>query len=167
MLEQVLNHSNLVSLRAVALEVDTKPIDMIIEEYVEAVRRFSPLVQQAMARRTAVKQVIEPMLHRISAPESVCLSDRQQLRDDYVRYAQIISGHVSVTGPEWQEVAGEASGLTRYRTSYVPHEILRWGGDLTEMFPQTCRAIAERGVCLSEFVSFWFRSSRPLTPPSS
>ena len=162
MLEQVLNHSNLVSLRAVALEVDTKSIEMIIEEYAEAVRRFFPLVQQAMAR-TAVKEVIDPMLHRVSAPEPVCLSDRQQLRDDYVRYAQIISGQVSVTGPEWQEVVAETSGLTRYRSSYIPHEILRWGGDLTEMFPQTCRALAERGICLTEFVPFWFRSSRPLT----
>jgi hypothetical protein len=31
------------------------------------------------------------------------------------------------------------------------------------MFPQTCRALAERGVCLTEFVAFWFRSPRPLT----
>ena len=31
------------------------------------------------------------------------------------------------------------------------------------MFPQTCRALAERGICLTEFVSFWFRSPRPLT----
>ena len=31
------------------------------------------------------------------------------------------------------------------------------------MFPQTCRALAERGICLSEFVAFWFRSPRPLT----
>ena len=30
------------------------------------------------------------------------------------------------------------------------------------MFPQTCRALAERGVCLTEFVPFWFRSPRPL-----
>jgi hypothetical protein len=31
------------------------------------------------------------------------------------------------------------------------------------MFPQTCRALAERGICLTEFVTFWFRSPRPLT----
>jgi uncharacterized protein len=50
MLEQVLAHSNLVSLRAVALEVDTKPIEMIVGEYAEAVRRFSSVVQRTMAR---------------------------------------------------------------------------------------------------------------------
>ena len=72
-------------------------------------------------------------------------------------------GQTPITGPEWQEVAVEGSGLTRYRTSYVPHEILHWGGDLEGMFPQACRALAERGVCLAEFVDFWFRSPRPLT----
>ena len=59
MLEQVLAHSNLVSLRAVALEVDTKPIEMIVEEYAEAVRRFSFLVQQTMARGAAVEQLMD------------------------------------------------------------------------------------------------------------
>jgi uncharacterized protein len=162
MLEQVLAHSNLVSLRAVALEVDTKPIEIIVEEYAEAVRCFSLFVQQTMARGT----VVEPMgLQPCSASvrEPVCQSDRQQLRDDYARYAQIISGQAPMTGLEWEEVASEATGVTRYRESYLPHEILHWGGDLEEMFPQTCRALAERGIFLTEFVTFWFRSPRPLT----
>ena len=93
----------------------------------------------------------------------MCQSHRQQLRDDYARYAQIISGQAPITGPEWQDVAvEEVPGVTRYWTSYVPHEILHWGGDLTEMFPQTCRTLAERGISLTEFVAFWFRSPRPL-----
>ena len=154
MLEQVLAHPNLVSLRAVALEVDTKPIEMIVEEYAEAVRRFSILVQQAMARGTAsAEQSMELTSCPVSVQEPVCQSDRQQLRDDYARYAQIISGQAPIIGPEWQETAAEATGLARYRTSYVPYEILHWGGDLAEMFPQTCRALAERGVCLTEFVA--------------
>jgi len=163
MLEQVLAHSSLVSLRAVALEVDTKPIEMIVEEYAEAVRRFSLLVQQTMARGRALEQLTGLAPPPASVQEPMCQSDRQQLRDDYARYAQIISGQAPITGSEWQEVAAEVSGLTRYRTSYVPHEILHWGGDLAEMFPQTCRALAERGICLTEFVAFWFRSPRPLT----
>jgi uncharacterized protein len=163
MLEQVLAHSNLVSLRAVALEVDTKPIEMIVEEYAEAVRRFSLLVQQTMARGTAVEQLPGLTSRPTSVQEPVSQSDRQQLCDDYARYAQIISGKAPLTGSEWQEVAAEASGLTRYQTSYVPHEILHWGGDLAEMFPQSCRALAEQGICLTEFVAFWFRSPRPLT----
>lgn len=163
MLEQVLAHPNLVSLRAVALEVDTKPIETIVEEYAEAVRRFSLLVHQTMARGTAVGQLMGLAPRPAAVPEPVCQSDRQQLRDDYARYAQIISGQVPMTGPEWREVAVEATGVARYRTSYMPHEILHWGGDLAEMFPQTCRTLAERGICLTEFVTFWFRSPRPLT----
>ncbi|MGH7181433.1 MAG: multinuclear nonheme iron-dependent oxidase [Nitrospiraceae bacterium] len=163
MLEQVLAHPNLVSLRAVALEVDTKSIEMIVEEYATAVGRFSLLVQQAMARDTSVGQWKETMLYPASVQEPVRQSDRQQLCDDYERYAQIISGQAPITGPEWQEVVMEGSGLIRYRTSYAPHEILRWGGDLEGMFPQACQALADRGVCLSEFVDFWFRSPRPVT----
>ena len=163
LLEQVLAHPNLCSLRAVALEVDTKPIEMIVEEYAEAVRRFSILVQQTMARGTAVEQPVKLTSCPASVREPVCQSDRQRLRDDYECYAQIISGQAPIAGLEWKETAAEATGLAQYRTSYLPHEILHWGGDLAEMFPQTCLALAERGICLTEFVPFWFRSPRPLT----
>jgi uncharacterized protein len=163
MLEQVLSHSNLVNLRAVALEVDTKSIQMIADEYTEAVRRFSPLVGQAMARGTSVDQLQEQTSSPAPVRVPMCHSDRQQLRDDYARYAQMISGQVSVTGMEWQEADSDAAGVVRYRTFYVPHEILHWGGDLEEMFPQTCRALAERDICLTDFVAFWFREPRPLT----
>ena len=162
MLEQVLAHPNLVSLRAVALEVDTKPIEVIVEEYAETVGRFSLLIQQTIDRDTTVGQLKKATCCPVSNQESVCQSERQQLCDDYERYARIIMGQAPITGPEWQEVAMDESGLTRYRTSYVPHEILHWGGDLEGMFPQACRALAERGVCLAEFVDFWFRSPRPL-----
>ena len=163
MLEQVLTHSNLVSLRAVALEVDTKPIEMIVGEYAEAVRRFSSVVQQTMARGASLEHSMELAPHPPSTQVPVCQSDRQQLRDDYTRYAQIISGQVPATGPEWQETTDDATGMTRYRTVYLPYEILHWGGDLVEMFPQTCRVLAERGINLAEFVTFWFRFPRPLT----
>ena len=163
MLEQVLAHSNLVSLRAVALEVDTKPIEMIVGEYAEAVRRFSSVVQRTMARGTPEEQAMDLAPHPASTQMPVSQSDRQQLRDEYTRYAQIISGQVPVAGLEWQEAAVEATGMTRYRTVYLPYEILHWGGDLAEMFPQTCRGLADRGVCLTEFIAFWFRSPRPLT----
>ena len=163
MLEQVMAHQDLVSLRAVALEVDTKPIQVIVDEYAEAVRRCSFLIQQTMARGTAVKPSMELAPSQVSVQTPVCQSDREQLRDQYAHYAQIISGQAPMTGPEWQDAAAEPAGITRYRTSYVSHEILHWGGDLAEMFPQTCRVLAERGICLTEFVAFWFRSPRPLT----
>ncbi|OGW48714.1 MAG: hypothetical protein A2V62_12535, partial [Nitrospirae bacterium RBG_19FT_COMBO_58_9] len=163
MLEQVLAHPNLVSLRGVALEVDTKPIETIVAEYAAAVRRFSLSVQRTMARGMAAEWSINLTPSPCAIPGPIRRSDRQQLREDYAHYAQIISGQVPVTGPEWQEVAAEATGLTRYRTAYLPYEILHWGGDLAEMFPQTCRILSERGVSLTEFVPFWFRAPRPIT----
>ena len=163
MLEQVLAHPNLVSLRAVALEVDTKPINTIVEEYAEAVRRFSIPVQQTMARGMDVEQSIGLIPCSVPVQGPVCQSDRQQLRNDYARYARIISGQAPMTGLEWEEEAGDTTGVTRYSASYMPYEILHWGGDLAEMFPQTCRILAERGINLLEFVTFWFRSPRPLT----
>ncbi len=72
MLEQVLAHPNLVSLRAVALEVDTKPIEMIVEEYAEAVRRFSLLVQQTMARGRALGQSTGLTPRPASVQEPMC-----------------------------------------------------------------------------------------------
>jgi uncharacterized protein len=163
MLEQVLAHPNLASLRAVALEVDTKPIKTIVEEYAEAVRRFSIPVQQTMVRGTNIEQSTGLLPRSESTRRLVPQSDRHQLLDDYARYARIISGQTPMTGLEWEEAAGDPTGVTRYSAFYLPYEILHWGGDLTEMFPQTCRILAERGVSLSEFVTFWFCSPRPLT----
>jgi hypothetical protein len=162
MLEQVLAHQNLVSLRAVALEVDTKPIETIVEEYAEAVRRFAPVVQRTMARGMGTARM-DRALSPCPIQEPVSQSDRQRLYDDYVRYARIISGQVPIAGPEWQDMAEDQAGFTAYRRSYLPYEILHWGGDLAEMFPRTCRIVAERGVALTEFVTFWFRAPRPLT----
>lgn len=163
MLDQVLAHPNLVSLRAVALEVDTKPIETIVAEYAEAVRRFAPLVQHTMARGLAIARLPDQAPPLDISQEPVCQSDRAQLHDDYLYYAQIISGQAPAGGIEWREAAEDPAGLTAYRTSYLPYEILHWGGDLAEMFPQTCRILSERGVCLVEFVAFWFRLPRPLT----
>jgi uncharacterized protein (UPF0276 family) len=42
MLAQVLEHRGLVNLKGVALEVDTKPIPTIVEEFAEAYARFGP-----------------------------------------------------------------------------------------------------------------------------
>ncbi len=112
LLEQVLAHPNLVSLRAVALEVDTKPIEMIVEEYAEAVRRFSFLVQQTMARGTAVEQSMELTSCPVSSPgaglrvRSTAVARRLcALRANYLGASSVM------TGPEWQETAAEATGL--------------------------------------------------------
>jgi hypothetical protein len=51
--------------------------------------------------------------------------------------------------------------LNRYRDLYLPHELLHWGGDLQDMFPETSRVLKEADVSLNQFVPFWFSRPRP------
>jgi uncharacterized protein len=95
----------------------------------------------------------------------VCDIDCGQLLADYAQYAQIVSGRQPPTGPNWQEVAADSSGLIRYIHEYLPHEILRWGGDITDMFPETSRRLSETGLSVSQFVPWWFHRSRPVDRP--
>lgn len=163
MLEQVLAHRSLTSLRGVALEVDTKSMDLIVDEFEQVSRRFAPLIQKAMSRETAVSLLADRSSNGGYASTAVSQFDQQQLCDDYGRYAEIVSGLVAPSGDEWNVVALDRGGLERYRTSYLPHEILQWGGALTDMFPETCRALHQHGIELEAFVDFWFREARPIT----
>lgn len=70
-------------------------------------------------------------------------------------------GHIESGLP----LAGEVEGLRVYQRRYLPHEILRWGGDLREMFPAACRELDRAGVAVDGFVDFWFRSPRETLAP--
>ena len=163
MLEQVLAHQSLTSLRGVALEVDTKSIDLIVHEFEQVSRRFAPVIQKAMSRGTTVSLLSERSPYSGHASTAVSRFDRHQLCDDYGRYAEIVSGFAAPSGDDWNVVALDREGLERYRTSYLPDEILQWGGALTDMFPECCRALHQRGVELDTFMGFWFREARPIT----
>lgn len=165
MLEQVLAHRRLTSLRGVALEVDTKPIELIVGEFEKASRRFVPLIQEAMERAATRSSSPYPQPSAWCVSTAVSQSDRQQLWNDYERYAHIVSGFAAPSGDEWNDVADDHEGLERYRKGYLSHEVLQWGGALMEMFPETCRALRQHGIDLEIFVAFWFRKSRPITQP--
>ena len=158
MLEQVLAHPRLKNLRGVALEVDTKSVELILEEFTHALVRVGSAIDCLMQQEMAAPDEI---------PESSARSfmDRGSLEADYLRYAQIASGRQPLDGPEWRAVAEDPSGLERYVRAYLPHEILHWGGELTDMFPETCRALHGQGISLDEFVPWWFHRSRPATQP--
>jgi hypothetical protein len=165
MLEQVLAHPKLVNLRGVALEVDTKPIQTIVGEFCEATKRFGAMVQDRMAKGGLTAGVRQERTIGVGEPKSAGQADRRRLQESYVRYAQIASGQKAPTGPEWRETVGDPIGLHRYIQSYLPHEILYWGGELREMFPDTCRALAEADVALSDFVAWWFGTARATDRP--
>jgi uncharacterized protein len=163
-LEQVVAHPRLRNLRAVALEVDTKPPERIVEEFRQAVARLGPAIGRIMKERTPVADSC------LETPDSVVPPllddrDRSRLEADYVRYAQIASGQRPPAGPSWSAVAENPSGLERYIRDYLPHEILRWGGDLAAMFPETCKALADRGIPLDRVVPWWLCRSIPADRP--
>ena len=165
MLEQVLADPRLVNLCGLALEVDTKPIGQIVEEFRVASLRFGPMIRhrslQGSITGVSVLQGLELPLGENFGSEA----DRRTLQADYARYARIATGQEPPVGQQWKGVAEDPGGLDRYIHHYVPHEILHWGGRITEMFPETCRAINEKGISLDDFVPWWFQIARPVDRP--
>jgi uncharacterized protein len=153
MLEQVLDRRGLVNLKGVALEVDTKPIDMIAEEFAEAQARFAariaPEARDSRERREARDSS--------RARRADVSPEARSLASQYERYAQIVTGQATDGLPV---LGQDASALPLYIQHYLPHEILEWGGAVRELFPETCRNLDRAGIRLDRFVRFWFREPR-------
>jgi hypothetical protein len=162
MLEQVLAHPRLVNLCGVALEVDTKPIEHIVEEFLKASLRYGSMIQRRVAQGSTT---IDPVPQRTGPDQFASDVDRHTLHADYARYARIATGQQPPTGPEWQGVMDNPSGLHRYIHDYMPHEILHWGGAITGMFPETCSMLNKNGISLDEFVPWWFQKPRSVDRP--
>ncbi len=156
LLRQVLAHAGLTALKGIALEVDTKAIPVIVDEF--ALLRNEPACRRALRRTSRGAASFPVATHDSSGPAT------QRLADLYSAYARVVSG---------QDVLGEsalaslaegvdAEGLHRYGTRYLPHELLRWGGDIVELFPSIWKSLEKQGVTVMDFVRFWFRQSRPV-----
>ncbi len=144
MLAQVLEHRGLSHLKGVALEVDTKPIEMIVEEFADARERFEI---QSRTPNSELPTSPAPRVPRLASAAS-------KLAELYDRYARIVTGQAAGGLPV---LGGDVSALPLYSKHYLPHEILEWGGAVREMFPETCRELDRAGISLDEFVRFWFR----------
>jgi hypothetical protein len=153
MLAQVLEHRGLVNLKGVALEVDTKPIPTIVEEFAEAHARFGPRIARdgRDARDLRDSSLAFPASRACSAVAA------KRLAEQYALYARIVTGRAAIGLPV---LGGDASGLPLYIEHYLPHEILEWGGAVREMFPETCRDLDRAGIAPDAFVRFWFREPR-------
>jgi hypothetical protein len=75
----------------------------------------------------------------------------------------VVTGRAEPEGPEWDHYPGYKEGLALYRSTYLPYEILHWGGDVEAMFPESSNRLKGRGVAISQFVPFWFRQARPVS----
>jgi uncharacterized protein (UPF0276 family) len=162
-LDQVLAHPALRHLRGVALEVDTKAIDLIVEELRAARRRVGPSIERLLEGTPSPFGAADSL--RDGGLPYQAEADRRRLQDDYIGYAQIASGQKPPHGAAWAAVMNDPSGLERYIQAYLPHELLHWGGDLMAMFPETCAGLHQRGLAINEFVPWWFHRSRPADRP--
>ncbi|MBM4138122.1 MAG: DUF692 family protein [Nitrospira sp.] len=160
MLDQIMSHPGLTSLRGLALEVDTKPIELIVEEFVRFAERYRMVPFPETVLPVASDDQVTWLPEEKRLPGAVV----RRLEEAYDRYARVAVGRADPVGTEWTHPTACADELDRYRSSYLPYEILHWGGDVESMFPESCRRLAGHGVPLSRFVPFWFSRSRLRSP---
>lgn len=159
LLRQVLGHPGLIALKGIALEVDTKAVPVIVEEF------------ERLLEEPACRLALRPAAHPVASPPvvksgAVGAGDRE-LAELYGAYARVVSGQetpeTSLLAPLAQGLDRE--GLTRYIARYLPHELVCWGGDLAELFPPIWKSLQARGVTAGDFIRFWFRQPRPVADP--
>jgi uncharacterized protein (UPF0276 family) len=157
LLRQVLGHPGLTALKGIALEVDTKAVPVIVEEFGRL--RAEPACRQALERAGM------PPAHRTALLPS--RGADATLAQGYAAYARVVSGQEDLKRTVLASFAEgvDADGLHRYATRYLPHELMCWGGDLAELFPAIWKSLKKRGITAADFVRFWFRQSRPVADP--
>ena len=153
LLDRVLSHPGLTSLKGVALEVDTKAVPLIVEEFGELRERSA-----AMDLRTDSASKPRP-----SHSQPLPSSGTGVLAELYGTYARVVSGQQTVEKSSLEPLSQNLNreGLHQYVRDYLPNELLHWGGDLEDLFPQVSRTLKERGIRQQEFVRFWFRQPYP------
>jgi len=160
MLDLILTDVRLRHLKGLALEVDTKPIELIADEFESFISRYGAVfpskAQGAVCADASRKERDD------RAAEIWSEAEEDSVRHAYENYARVVSGQAAPAGTEWTSSVACADGLTLYQSSYLPYEILHWGGEIKAMFPDTCRELATRAVLLDAFVVFWFREPRPV-----
>ena len=153
LLDRVLAHPGLTSLKGVALEVDTKAVPLIVEE-------FGELRERSATVDLRTDSVSKP---RPSHSQPIPSSGTGVLPELYGTYARVVSGQQTVEKSLLEPLSQNLNreGLHQYIRDYLPNELLHWGGDLEDLFPQVSRTLKERGIGQQEFVRFWFRQPYP------
>jgi hypothetical protein len=168
MLDQVLSHPRLTTLKGLALEVDTKEPVLILSEFQAFRRRFDGRFVGRKGSAPSDRGQGRPVDFRSTPaePTSVSSTRREALALDYERYTALVTAQAeSSLLSERVGAVSDAEGLVRYQRVYLPHEILHWGGDLQDMFPRTCERLSAGAVDLRDFVAFWFERPRAASTP--
>lgn len=158
MLDQILSQPRLTNLKGMALEVDMKPEELIVEEFATFDQRYLSVFRRMHVEdRESLEREAQPAREQVMSSH-----DKQALAEAYDRYARVVAGRAEPFGEEWSGGQACFDELALYRSVYLPYEILHWGGDVRDMFPDSCRGLTEMHVPLAEFVRFWFREPRQL-----
>ena len=158
-LDQILSHHRLTNLKGLALEVDTKPEELIVEEFAEFDRRYSTVFPCVNVENCGSPEPECMSTHE----QAVSTADKQALEEAYDRYRRVLVGRAEPIGAEWSHGPAYGDEVDRYRSVYLPYEILHWGGKIEERGKEEEGRGKEGGVPLAEFVPFWFRRPRPLS----
>jgi uncharacterized protein (UPF0276 family) len=175
MLEIVLAHPKLRHVKGIALEVDNKAVPQIVQEFRQFTERFAWWDAPNQPAQPARQDAGRPALHaereaeKLGQPvveERGAHTGEQELLGQYGRYAGVVTGQRRAEPPPDLSTLGLESGaLETYRCAYLPHEILYWGGDLRDMFPETCRRLDQADIPLESFVRYWVREPRRSLAP--
>ena len=159
MLDQVLSHPGLINVKGLAVEVDTKPVELIIEEFARFRERYSEwekccdLVKPPEADQE-ISSTLSPNFFSSSVSEK-----KVKLENDYNLYSKVVTAQ-GVDASPWNNAAvSSMSGVKSYVEWYLPYEILVWGGCLEGMFPNTIKALNVAGAGIDSFVEYWVGSS--------
>lgn len=159
LLGQVLREPRLVNLKGIALEVDNKQIPLICQEVKTVMGIVEPLVNRRTSASVPDLDLNEKWRHVCDIEPS--WETRDSLIRQYQDYIELVTRQVRCRHNISKEVkAGMNDELYEYVTQYLPYEIISWGGDVREMFPQTCQMLKQHGLSLDKFVEFWFAHSR-------
>ncbi len=163
LLVQVLAHPRLTALKGVALEVDTKPVTEIVTEFRRFSDRFESKVRYSgQAGRVEFLQGGARQALPASAQNASVASDEMAtLVRQYEDYVALVTSDRRPVPAGLSLLGGSIEDLDRYRQTYVPQELLHWGGELTDMFPRTCQLITAANLPVERFTAFWFSTPRP------
>jgi len=160
-LEKILHDVRLRHLKGVALEVDNKDISLICRELKFVRGQFGEVLE-----RIRLRHLNEGSLGKDEGYFDVDGRDtdfsnslHETLTRQYADYVSVLTGKTQKTFKRGLSISNESEwGAQIYVDQYLPQEILRWGGDLSEMFPRSGEALKRQGVELERFVKFWFET---------
>ena len=164
MLEQILARGHLPALKGIALEVDTKPIPRILEDYTMFRDTFSAWEDSGnkaggMDGAETLQAVKESRQREVSE------ADRRSLLGSYQEFVERRINEAGLYPADSRPLSANDGGLGVYRGCYLPREILEWGGDVREMFPQSCVLLEQLGQDVAGFVDFWLKAPRQPVEP--